>query len=153
MEITVYTDGACSRNGQAGAKAGLGVYFSDDDIRNCSERIEGKQTNNTAELSALIQTYSIIENDIINGKRVAIISDSIYAIRCVSTYGEKCERKNWKTEIPNKELVKKGYELYKNQSNIRFIYVKAHTNKTDVHSVGNDNADRLAKNSIGLEQF
>ena len=37
MEITVYTDGACSRNGQAGAKAGLGVYFSDDDIRNCSD--------------------------------------------------------------------------------------------------------------------
>ncbi len=149
----VYTDGSCSNNGKKNAVAGIGVFFGIDDTRNISQKIKGKQTNNTAELSALIQTYSIIENDIINGKRVAIISDSIYAIRCVSTYGEKCERKNWKTEIPNKELVKKGYELYKNQSNIRFIYVKAHTNKTDVHSVGNDNADRLAKNSIGLEQF
>lgn len=147
----VYTDGSCSNNGKKNAVAGIGIFFGIDDTRNISQKIKGKQTNNTAELSALIQTYSLIECDVRNGKRVAIVSDSTYAIRCVSTYGEKCDRKNWKTEIPNKDLVKRGYELYKNQSNIRFIYVKAHTNKMDGHSVGNDNADRLAKNSIGLE--
>jgi len=144
----VYTDGSCSNNGQENAVAGIGIFFGINDIRNISQKFEGKQTNNTAELNALIQTYAIIENDIINGKKVAIVSDSTYAIKCVSTYGEKCERKNWNVVIPNKELVKKGYELYKNKSNIHFIYVKAHTNKTDVHSVGNDNADRLAKNAI-----
>ena len=144
----VYTDGSCSNNGQENAVAGIGIFFGINDIRNISQKFEGKQTNNTAELNALIQTYAIIENDIINGKRVAIVSDSTYAIKCVSTYGEKCERKNWNVVIPNKELVKKGYELYKNKSNIHFIYVKAHTNKTDVHSVGNDSADRLAKNAI-----
>ena len=144
----VYTDGSCSNNGQENAVAGIGIFFGINDIRNISQKFEGKQTNNTAELNALIQTYAIIENDIINGKRVAIVSDSTYAIKCVSTYGEKCEGKNWNVVIPNKELVKKGYELYKNKSNIHFIYVKAHTNKTDVHSVGNDNADRLAKNAI-----
>jgi len=144
----VYTDGSCSNNGQENAVGGIGIFFGINDIRNVSQKFEGKQTNNTAELNALIQTYAIIENDIINGKRVAIVSDSTYAIKCVSTYGEKCEGKNWNVVIPNKELVKKGYELYKNKSNIHFIYVKAHTNKTDVHSVGNDNADRLAKNAI-----
>ena len=144
----VYTDGSCSNNGQENAVAGIGIFFGINDIRNISQKFEGKQTNNTAELNALIQTYAIIENDIINGKKVAIVSDSTYAIKCVSTYGEKCEGKNWNVVIPNKELVKKGYELYKNKSNIHFIYVKAHTNKTDVHSVGNDNADRLAKNAI-----
>ena len=144
----VYTDGSCSNNGQENAVAGIGIFFGINDIRNISQKFEGKQTNNTAELNALIQTYAIIENDIINGKKVGIVSDSTYAIKCVSTYGEKCEGKNWNVVIPNKELVKKGYELYKNKSNIHFIYVKAHTNKTDVHSVGNDNADRLAKNAI-----
>ena len=29
MEVTVYTDGACSRNGQKGAKAGIGVFFEE----------------------------------------------------------------------------------------------------------------------------
>ena len=53
METNVYTDGACSNNGQRGAKAGLGVYFGTDDPRNCAQRIEGKQTNNTAEYARL----------------------------------------------------------------------------------------------------
>jgi len=32
--INVYTDGACSNNGKSNAKAGYGVYFSENDRRN-----------------------------------------------------------------------------------------------------------------------
>jgi len=148
-DFYVYTDGACSNNGKENASAGIGIFFGIDDIRNVSKKIEGKQTNNTAELSAIIETYSIIENDIRNGKKIAIVSDSEYAIKCVSFYGEKCYQKGWITDIPNKELVKIAYELYKAKSNIQFIHVKAHTNKTDIHSFGNDNADKLANIAIG----
>ena len=147
----VYTDGACSNNGKNNANAGIGIFFGINDNRNISKKIEGKQTNNTAELSAIIETYNIIENDIINGKKIAIVSDSEYAIRCVSSYGEKCYKKGWNVDIPNKELVKIAYELYKNNSNIKFIHIRAHTNKTDTHSIGNDNADKLANIAIGLE--
>jgi ribonuclease HI len=146
----VYTDGACSNNGAENACAGIGIFFGIDDIRNTSKKIEGKQTNNTAELSAIIETYSIIESDIVNGKKIAIVSDSEYALRCVSSYGEKCSKKAWNVDIPNKELVKTVYELYKNKRNIQFIHIKAHTNNTDIHSVGNDNADKLANMAIGL---
>ena len=38
-----------------------------------------------------------------------------------------------------------------NKTNIQFIHVKAHTNKQDIHSCGNDNADKLANIAIGLE--
>ncbi len=76
MEIIVYTDGACSRNGQAGAKAGLGVYFSEGDIRNCSERIEGKQTNNTAEIKAILKAADILKREILAGFPIKIYSDS-----------------------------------------------------------------------------
>ena len=72
----VYTDGACSNNGRSNAMAGIGIYFGNNDPRNVSKRIEGKQTNNTAELLAIIDTYEIIEQDIIEGKKVAIVSDS-----------------------------------------------------------------------------
>jgi ribonuclease HI len=147
----VYTDGACSNNGKDNALAGIGIFFGINDNRNISKNIEGKQTNNTAELNAIIETYNIIENDIINGKKIAIVSDSEYAIRCVSSYGEKCFKKDWNVDIPNKELVKKAYELYKNKRNIKFVHIQAHTNNTDNHSIGNDNADKLANLSIGLE--
>jgi ribonuclease HI len=147
----VYTDGACSNNGKDNALAGIGIFFGINDNRNISKKIEGKQTNNTAELSAIIETYHIIENDILNGKKIAIVSDSEYAIKCVSSYGEKCYKKCWNVDIPNKDLVKIAYEIYKDKLNIQFIHIKAHTNNTDIHSFGNDNADKLANIAIGLE--
>lgn len=147
----VYTDGACSNNGKHNALAGIGIFFGINDNRNISKKIEGKQTNNAAELTAIIETYYIIENDIVNGKKIAIVTDSEYSIKCVSSYGEKCSKKEWNIEIPNKELVKTAYEMYKNKQNIKFIHIKAHTNNTDIHSLGNDNADKLANLAIGLE--
>lgn len=147
----VYTDGACSNNGKRNALAGIGIFFGTNDIRNTSKKIEGKQTNNAAELSAIIETYPLIEGDVANGKKIAIVSDSEYAIKCVSSYGEKCDKKNWNIDIPNKELVQRAYEIYKNKQNIQFIHVRAHTNNRDIHSIGNDNADKLANIAIGLE--
>ena len=146
----VYTDGSCSNNGRDNALAGIGIFFGRNDNRNISKKLEGKQTNNTAELSAIIETYYIIENDILNGKKIAIVSDSEYAIKCVSSYGEKCYNKGWNVDIPNKELVKTAYEMYKDKLNIQFIHIKSHTHNTDIHSVGNDNADKLASIAIGI---
>jgi ribonuclease HI len=147
-EYYVYTDGACSNNGSKYAESGIGIFFGINDKRNLSKRIEGKQTNNTAEISAIIETYKIIEPDINIGKKITIVSDSEYAIKCVTSYGKKCYDKKWNVDIPNKDLVKQCYELYKDKHNINFIHCRAHTNKTDVHSIGNDYADKLANESI-----
>ena len=144
----VYTDGACSNNGSKYAQSGIGIFFGINDKRNLSKRIEGKQTNNTAEISAIIETYKIIEPDINANKKITIVSDSEYAIKCVTSYGKKCYNKKWNVDIPNKELVKQCYELYKDKQNVNFIHCRAHTNKTDVHSIGNDYADKLANESI-----
>lgn len=151
IDYYVYTDGACSNNGKSNACAGIGIYFGPHDERNVSKKIKGKQSNNVAELTAIIDTYEIIKNDIDANKSIAIVSDSVYALNCVGSYGLKCQKKNWKVDIPNKELVKEAYELYKNKSNVKFIHVKAHTDNSDVHSVGNDGADNLANMAIGLE--
>ena len=141
----IYTDGSCINNGKSNALAGIGIFFGINDIRNISQKIEGKQTNNTAELIAIIKVYSIIKNDIISGKKITIVSDSKYAIHCVSTF-----RKDWNINIPNKELVKIAYNMYKDNPNIQFIYIKAHTNNNDIHSFGNQNADKLAKMALNL---
>ena len=89
---------------------------------------------------------------LLNDKNVMIVSDSDYAIRCSTSYGEKCYKKQWNITIPNKELVKTAYELYKNKKNIQFKHIKAHTGKTDIHSIGNENADKLANKAIGLNE-
>ena len=144
FDYYVYTDGACSRNGRTNAKAGIGIYFGENDPRNISECIIGKQTNNTAELKAIIKAFDIIKNDIPT-KKIAIVSDSIYAIRCCTTYGEKII--NNPKKIPNKELVLQAYKLYRN-TNVKFIHIAAHTNNNDIHSIGNKNADKLATAAI-----
>lgn len=151
-EYYVYTDGSCSNNGRPNAAAGIGIYFGENDARNVSQRLEGKQSNNVAELTAIRNVYTILRKDIDEGKRIGIVSDSEYAIRCVTSYGAKCEREGWAKDIPNKELVKEVYELYKGRSTIQFLHIMAHTNKKDIHSLGNDGADKLANRAIGLEE-
>lgn len=136
----VYCDGSCIHNGSPNAKAGIGIYFGDNDSRNMSKRIEGK-TNNIAELTAMIQIY-----DIVKGVPLCIVSDSKYALQCVGSYGKKCEQLQW-PNIPNKELVQQLYYTYKDTS-FEFQHVYAHTNKTDIHSIGNKHADQLAYDSI-----
>lgn len=145
----VYTDGACSNNGTKYAKAGMGVYFGENDIRNVSRIVGGRQTNNVAELSAIIEAYSIIESDIKSGKKIYIATDSKYCIICATTYGDKMNRDNWRNNIPNKELVKTLYKLYnRNITNVKLKHVKAHTLNKDTHSIGNFHADRLATEAI-----
>lgn len=151
-KIIVFTDGACSENGTSFAKAGIGVYFGDDDIRNVSKRISGKQTNNTAELLAILEVFHVCKKDIENGDEIVIYSDSDYAIKSFTTRGDSYKNKGWKkyngTEIENVELVKRGHELFKKYPNVSINHVKAHTGKKDLLSLGNEMADKLATQSL-----
>ena len=136
----VYCDGSCINNGLPNAKAGIGIYFGDNDPRNVSESISGN-TNNISELTAMIRVYDYVKGN------VTIVSDSKYALHCVKEYGKKQEKDSWKNNIPNQELVKQLYETYKH-TNIQFMHVYAHTNKKDIHSIGNTMADKLAYDSV-----
>ena len=148
--IKVFTDGACSNNGKATAKAGLGVYFSENDPRNVSRRIVGKQSNNTAELSAVIEVFSILSDEIQSNQEIIIYSDSTYTIRWCGEYGRKCEANGWlsKKPIPNLDLGKELYLLCKEYQNVKLEHIRAHTGLTDELSLGNESADGLATSSI-----
>jgi ribonuclease HI len=149
----VYTDGACSNNGRPNAKAGIGIYFSENNPLNVSRALlTEKQTNNVAEMTAVLESYQIIESDLQSGKKIGIVTDSEYVMKSVTTHGEKNEKSGWKKEIPNRELVKQVYEFYRKYRNsIKFIHTRAHTTKTDEFSLGNAAADKLANEAIGLE--
>jgi ribonuclease HI len=149
--MLVFTDGACRNNGKPNACAGIGIYFGPNDARNVSRCISGKQTNNVAELTAIIEVFTIIKQDILCGKEITIFSDSEYAIRCCTTYGKKCA-KDWdKQDIPNKDLVRHAYDLYCQLDNVHFVHVDAHTGKQDEYSKGNAEADKLATQCLPVE--
>lgn len=148
--IYVYTDGACFNNGKSNAKAGLGVYIPAFEIE-ISEKVIGKQSNNTAELKALKKAYELIE-PLLDKFNFIIYSDSEYALKCIQSYGRKLETSQWSIKgksIPNLQLVKEIYYMYKGKKNIFLRHILAHTNKKDIHSIGNDKADELARNAIG----
>jgi len=146
----VYTDGACIHNGKKYAKAGIGIFFGLGDKRNVSERISGKQTNNAAELEAILRVFQILDREIRKGENYVIMTDSEYAIKCMGSYGYKLALKHWKTDkpIPNFEKVKEGFTLFQTFPNVTLEHVRAHTGKKDVHSLGNEWADKLATASI-----
>ena len=144
----VYMDGACSKNGYEGAKGGLGIYFGKNDTRNVSKKLEGKHTNNVAELEAMTCAFSIVQEHLKKGKTITFVSDSDYAIKCATSYGKHQSLLTWEKDIPNKDLVKTLYESCSQYDNLQFLHIKAHTNKKDKHSLGNENADLLARNAV-----
>lgn len=142
--IKVYTDGACSNNGTPYAKAGIGVYFGEGDERNFAGRVRGKQTNNVAELKAVIKAFKILKKEINTGKKIILYTDSSYVIGSVGKRGEKLDRQGWTKDIPNKELVRRVFKLFEGKDNVEFRYIAAHTGLDDPDSLGNEGADRLA---------
>jgi len=146
----VYTDGACSKNGAADATAGVGVFFGTDDPRNVARRLlpaEGHQTNNAAELAAIIDALAAIKPDLAAGTHITVLSDSKYSIRCATSYGAKCAENGWSDPgTPNKELVRTLFGLFGECGpNVRLKHVRAHTKCVDAHSLGNKQADALAR--------
>ena len=150
--MNVFTDGACINNGKPNAIAGIGVFLTNNDPRNVSRRVEGKQTNNVAELSAILEVFTILEEEIERGDIINIYSDSKYSINSFTVWAIKWKQNNWtkKNGIKNLDLIKRGYELFNKYNNVNIFHIKAHTGLPDELSIGNENADRLANMAVGL---
>lgn len=151
VNITIYTDGSCLNNGKKDAKAGIGVYFGQNDPRNISEHFNDVPTNQRAELYAAIKGLNCIYDDpnIINHlSNITIYTDSDYTIKCITKWIHSWISNNWKssngTEVKNKKYIDCLYKLTKNFKNVDFKHVYSHTGKLDKHSIGNKEADRLA---------
>ncbi|KAJ2499070.1 hypothetical protein GGH96_003803 [Coemansia sp. RSA 1972] len=140
--ITVYTDGASSRNGQEGAVAGIGVYFGPDDARNISEPlIGGRQTNQRAELMAIRRAIESVPK---SRKTLYICTDSKYSIKCLSYWYKKWVKNNWVgstgASVENRDIIEPTLELIRaRRGRVRFIHVRGHAGIP-----GNEAADKLA---------
>ena len=112
--------------------------------RNISESLPGsRQTNQRAELTAIYRALEIVPRN----RHVVIITDSRYAIDCVTTWYVNWRRNGWKTSsgkaVENKDIVEnilfKMEERSKLQVQTNFEWIKGHANHP-----GNVEADKLA---------
>lgn len=133
MQI-IFTDGNCSANGYNGAKAGCGVYFGPNDSRNISCPLPGKdQTNNRAEAYAVILALQNTDAK----TPVEIRTDSLLTINVVTRV--------WVAK-KNLDLINQIWQLLQNRQ-VAFTWIKGHNNEE-----GNEMADKLATNAIGLHR-
>jgi ribonuclease HI len=131
--LKIFTDGGCSGNGTVSAIAGIGVYFGENDPRNMSKRIIGVQTNNRAELSAIIEALRVILN--FEGV-VSICTDSEYSIKGITGVNKIKKNKDLFQEINVLLGLRRGKTEFKK--------VLAHSGSKD----GNYHADLLATKAI-----
>jgi ribonuclease HI len=148
--INVFTDGACSNNGKINAKAGMGIFIPELNIK-ISKLVVGKQTNNVAELSAIIEVFNILKDKLNN--EIIIYTDSKISLGWCTYTGKKYDDMNWIKKngtIPNVKLIKIAYNLFNIYKNVSIKHIKAHTGKDDFYSKGNEEADRLANIAFGV---
>jgi len=142
--IVVYTDGSSLGNGCANAVAGVGVYFGPSDSRNVSEPLRGdRQTNQRAELTAVARALDHIPID----RSAEIVTDSNYAIKCLTEWFQKWEKAAWRNAVgkpvENRDLIEPIIARIRERDCCRaktmFRWIKGHAN-----DAGNCAADELA---------
>ncbi|CAH8534894.1 unnamed protein product [Schistosoma bovis] len=91
--VMVYTDGSCN-GAHDDRRAGYGVYWGPNHPWNVSERLEGEQTNNRAEIEAVI--CAIKQAHIGGITHLGIVTDSKFAQNCATEWGQRWARNAWK---------------------------------------------------------
>lgn len=136
----VYTDGACTNNGQGGAQAGIGVYWGPDHPLNVSERLKGRQTNNRAEIQAVVKAVN--QAKICGFKDLTVKTDSMFLINSMTKWLPGWKAKGWKLASGGPVKNKEDFEdLIEAMAGIKvnWVHVAGHQGID-----GNEQADRLA---------
>lgn len=139
--VVVYTDGCCSNNGKAGARAGIGVYWGRDHPLNVAERLEGRQTNQRAELQAACKALEQAKE--MNISKLVLYTDSKFTINGVTSWVKNWKQNGWRvasgSHVTNKEDFQKLDKL-NGEVEVVWLHIPGHAGYT-----GNEEADRLSR--------
>ena len=112
--------------------------------RNVSEALTGpRQTNQRAELTAILRALEIVPRN----QHIIIISDSKYAIDCVTTWFINWRKNGWKNSngkaVENRDIIENVLAKIDERSRVKvrtdFEWIKGHSGAD-----GNEEADKLA---------
>lgn len=139
--ISIFTDGACSNNGQSNPQGGWGAVLMND--RGHRLKIAGKLqgdtiTNNRAELTAVIKALEALKRPAC----VELTTDSEYVQKGATDWLSGWKRRGWKTAskapVKNADLWRQLDALLQTHA-VRFHWVRGHDGHPE-----NELADSLA---------
>ncbi|KAM3932591.1 ribonuclease H1-like [Leptodactylus fuscus] len=137
----VYTDGCCSSNGRVKARAGIGVYWGPNHPMNVAERLEGRQTNQRAEIQAACKALEQAKSH--NLTKLVLYTDSMHTINGITKWIHSWKLNNWKMstgkEVVNRRDFEKLDRLVQGLD-VKWIHIPGHAGFG-----GNEEADRLAR--------
>lgn len=140
VNVTIYTDGACSGNPGPGGWAAVLLY---GDNRKEISGGSKNTTNNIMEITAVIEALKCLKFKC----EAKVHSDSAYVVNCFNNgWIQKWKKNNWQTAskepVKNKELWEELYNLVQKHK-VEFIKVKGHSNVEL-----NNRCDELARAEI-----
>ena len=148
MNITIYTDGACTGNPGPGGWAAIVLFDNKKKELFGGEKLT---TNNRMELTAAIKALEYLkkkEGKQPSLKQIKIYTDSKYVKEGITEWINIWEKNNWKTKdkknVKNVDLWKKLKELSKSNQ-IEWCWIKGHSNDPM-----NELADKLAKSATPI---
>lgn len=151
-EISVYTDGSLIRKGKQ-VYCGYGIYFSKGEYKSISRKFTHEPiTNNRAELYAILKSIILtnkidVQRKLTNTpriKKLTIYSDSEYSVKTFNEWLPKWIKT--KKEYMNPDIINEIVDHMRNAPfKIVLVHIRAHTGKTDPHSLANEIVDDLAK--------
>ncbi|XP_058872909.1 uncharacterized protein LOC131723312 isoform X1 [Acipenser ruthenus] len=141
-DLVLYVDGSAQRNNKGEGLVAYAVVTDSCTIE--AKRLPSHWSAQAAELVALTRACLLSEE-----QTVTIYTDSRYAFGVVHDYGALWKLRDFLTAsgkpINNGELVKNLLEAIQRPREIAVVKCAAHTNSTDIVSLGNARADAAAK--------
>ena len=156
MKIRVFTDGACSKNGQSTARASYAFWIPEHKELSKADFVPADQlqTNNRGELLAIYEAVRCIHDNFpANEVELQVYTDSMYSKNCLTIWLPGFMERNWKTsgykgsasnDVKNRDLIEDTTKLLPRFKSYILTYVAAHTGGIDELSKHNDVVDRMA---------
>ncbi|CAI9603236.1 unnamed protein product [Staurois parvus] len=139
--MCVYTDGCCSQNGRLKSRAGIGVYWGPNHPQNVAERLQGRQTNQRAEIQAACKAIEQARSQ--NIAKLVLYTDSMFTINGITKWIHTWRNNGWKLKSGKDVINRTDFEkLYKLMDGIdvKWIHIPGHAGFG-----GNEAADKLAR--------
>lgn len=132
-DLKIYTDASVDRNRN---RSGIGIISNDANIKYAGF-YNITMSSYKAEAIAVTKALSMILNQNIQGRRIAILTDSMSVIKVLS---------NDKTRSKMIRGIKRLIRLLINKNNaIKFYWFPAHTSMDNEYATGNNEADALTR--------
>ncbi len=153
MDITLYTDGAATKNGKPGCKSAwaYAIVINDEIICTNADVTPGTlQSNNRGELTAIIEGLLMIDKKYgPESGNILVVTDSMYCINSITKWYHSWVVKDLLSERKNIDLISHANLLTK-KLNATYEHVRAHQKSPDTlsnpqHWKYNKLVDKLAE--------